>query len=164
MTADHSYATSLSWTGNRGSGTSGYRDYGRDLEVTSGDKPVLLGSSDPTFRGDADRWNPEELLVVALSQCHLLAYLHLCAVNGVVVQSYADEASGTMRTYDGVGEFVEVTLRPRVTVADEAMVEAALKLHDDAHEACFIARSVSFPVSHEPQVTSTAEPAPPSGE
>jgi len=153
MTADHSYAASLDWTGNRGSGTSGYRDYGRDHEVTSADKPVLLGSSDPAFRGDAARWNPEELLVVALSQCHLLAYLHLCAVNGVVVQSYADEASGTMRTHDGVGEFVEVTLRPHVTVADDAMVEAALKLHDDAHGACFIARSVSFPVSHEPKVT-----------
>jgi len=152
MTAHHRYATSLRWTGNRGSGTSSYRDYGREHEVASGDKPTLLGSSDPTFRGDAARWNPEELLVVALAQCHLLAYLHLCAVNGVVVQSYADDASGTMRTHDGLGEFVEVTLRPRVTVADEAMVEAAGKLHDDAHQACFIARSVNFPVSHEPQV------------
>jgi organic hydroperoxide reductase OsmC/OhrA len=121
--------------------------------VSAGDKPVLLGSSDAAFRGDAGRWNPEELLVVALSQCHLLAYLHLCAVNGVVVQSYADEATGTMRTHDGVGEFVEVTLRPRVRVADQAMAEAALKLHDDAHGACFIARSVNFPVSHEPKVT-----------
>jgi organic hydroperoxide reductase OsmC/OhrA len=153
MSSDHRYAASLNWTGNRGSGTSGYRAYGREHEVSAGDKPVLLGSSDAAFRGDAGRWNPEELLVVALSQCHLLAYLHLCAVNGVVVQSYADEATGTMRTHDGVGEFVEVTLRPRVRVADQAMAEAALKLHDDAHGACFIARSVNFPVSHEPKVT-----------
>lgn len=152
MPTDHRYSTTLTWTGNRGTGTSTYRDYGREHEATSGDKPVLLGSSDPSFRGDAARWNPEELLVVALSQCHMLAYLHLCAVNGVVVHAYADEASGTMRTHGGAGEFVEVTLRPRVRVAEEAMAEAAMKLHDDAHGACFIARSVSFPVSHEPRV------------
>ena len=157
MANQHRYATSLRWTGNRGTGTSSYRDYGREHEVSAGDRPVLLGSSDPAFRGDASRWSPEDLLVVALSQCHMLAYLHLCAVNDVVVQSYTDEATGTMRTYDGTGEFTEVTLHPRVTVADEPMCERAQQLHEDAHAACFIARSVNFTVRHEPLV-STARP------
>ena len=152
MPTEHSYATSVTWTGNRGTGTSSYREYGRDHEVTATGKPVLLGSADAAFRGDAERWNPEELLVAALSQCHMLAYLHLCAVSGVVVLSYADEASGTMRTSGGAGEFVRVTLRPVVAVADAAMVETAMRLHHDAHSACFIARSVNFPVTHEPQV------------
>jgi organic hydroperoxide reductase OsmC/OhrA len=82
MANQHSYATSVRWTGNRGTGTSSYRDYGREHEVSAGDRPMLLGSSDAAFRGDAGRWSPEDLLVVALSQCHMLAYLHLCAVNG----------------------------------------------------------------------------------
>jgi organic hydroperoxide reductase OsmC/OhrA len=152
MPIEHRYATVVRWTGNRGTGTSSYREYGRDHEVTATGKPVLLGSADSTFRGDAQRWNPEELLVAALSQCHMLAYLHLCAVNGVVVLSYADEASGTMRTTGGAGQFTGVTLRPRVDVADSAMVRTAERLHHDAHEACFIARSVNFPVKHEPTV------------
>nr|CAA9315241.1 MAG: OsmC/Ohr family protein [uncultured Nocardioidaceae bacterium] len=152
MTSEHSYATCVRWTGNRGTGTSSYRDYGREHEVSAGERPVLLGSSDPAFRGDASRWSPEDLLVVALSQCHMLAYLHLCAVNGVVVQSYTDEATGTMRTHDGTGEFTEVTLHPRVVVAEASMSERAQRLHDDAHAACFIARSVSFPVRHDPHI------------
>jgi len=153
MPTDHTYSTSVSWTGNRGSGTASYRGYGRDHDVSVEGKPVLPGSADPVFRGDRDRWNPEELLVAALSQCHMLAYLHLCAVNGVVVQAYTDDATGTMRTSGEAGEFVGVTLRPRVTVAEDAMVSRAVELHDDAHHVCFIARSVNFPVSHEPHVT-----------
>ncbi len=151
MAPEHSSATRLQWTGNHGTGTSSYRDYGRDHQVSAPDKHVIEGSSDRVFRGDPSRWNPEELLTAALSQCHLLAYLHLCATNGVVVIGYTDEASGTMRTHDGTGEFTEVVLRPRVEVAGAAMIEPALRLHDDAHAACFIARSVAFPVRHEPQ-------------
>jgi organic hydroperoxide reductase OsmC/OhrA len=151
MASDHDFLTSVRWTGNRGTGTSGYRDYGRDHEVHAPSKPVLLGSASPSFRGEADRWNPEELLVAALAQCHLLAYLHVCVDHGVVVLDYRDDACGTLRTHDGTGEMVEVVLRPQVTVAQESMVADADRLHDDAHAACFIARSVSFPVRHQPQ-------------
>jgi len=151
MTSEHRFATHLRWTGNRGTGTSSYRDYDRAHEVGAEGKPVIEASSDRAFRGDATRWNPEEMLVAALSQCHLLAYLHLCATHGVVVVAYADDASGSLHTHDGTGEFTEVVLRPRVQVADGAMIEAAQRLHDDAHAACFIARSVAFRVRHEPQ-------------
>lgn len=154
MGAAHHYEISVEWQGNRGTGTSGYRDYGRAHEVRAAGKPVLVGSSDPAFRGDADRWNPEELLVVALSQCHMLAYLHLCVQAGVVVVSYTDSAVGTMVQDDAGagGQFSRVVLRPEVTVAEAAMVERARELHEDVGGVCFIARSVNFPVDHEPTI------------
>ena len=145
------YSLSLRWTGNRGSGTTDYRGYGRDHELSSPGKPVLLGSSDPAFRGDLDRWNPEELLVAALSQCHLLWYLHLASVAGVVVIDYQDEPVGTLaHSRDGGGQFSEVVLRPVVTVADAGMLGRAQSVHAEANRLCFIARSVNFPVRHLP--------------
>lgn len=155
----HRYQIRLDWTGNRGTGTSGYRDYDRRHEVSAAGKPVIAGSSDPSFRGEAERWNPEELLVAALAQCHLLAFLHLAADSGVVVTGYTDEARGSMRlNRDGSGEFTEVVLQPRVLVSAAEMVEPAQRLHERAHSLCFIARSVNFPVRHEP-VTEVGEPA-----
>ena len=140
----------LTWQGNRGSGTSGYRDYARDVLLSAADKPDLLGSADPTFRGDATRWNPEEMLLAALAQCHLLSYLHSAVRHGVVVTAYADSPVGTMSQVGDGGRFTEVVLRPRVTVADGSMVEAAQAIHHEAGENCFIAASVNFPVRHEP--------------
>jgi organic hydroperoxide reductase OsmC/OhrA len=150
----HSYDVSVTWTGNRGTGTSGYRDYARDHDVTAAGVPPIAGSSDPAFRGDPGRWNPELELTAALSQCHMLWFLHLCAVAGVVVTGYADDARGTMaETDDGGGRFTEVVLRPQVTVASADMTERAQALHAEANAKCFIANSVSFPVRHEPSVT-----------
>ncbi|MBV9384638.1 MAG: OsmC family protein, partial [Streptosporangiaceae bacterium] len=147
----HSYDVSVSWTGNRGGGTSGYREYDRDHDVSAEGRPVIAGSSDPAFRGDPGRWNPELELTAALSQCHMLWYLHLCAAAGVVVTGYTDNARGIMaETVDGGGRFVEAVLRPRVTVAGAEMIETATSLHKDANAKCFIANSVSFPVRHEP--------------
>ncbi len=141
MERHHSYATTTTWTA------------GRAHETVADGRPVLLGSSDPAFRGDASRWNPELLLVAALSQCHLLWYLHLCRDADVVVVGYVDEASGVMaEEADGGGRFEDVVLRPAVTVAEAGMVDRALSLHERAHELCFIARSVNFPVRHEPSV------------
>ena len=152
-THHHHYEVALQWTGNRGTGTSAYTAYGRDHVVSAEGKPDLPGSSDAAFRGDAGRWNPEELLVAALSQCHLLAYLHECVKARVVVTGYTDMASGTMRTdAEGGGRFTEVTLLPVVTVADPGMAEQAQELHDQAHHHCFIAQSVNFPVTHRPSV------------
>ena len=148
----HAYAVTVRWTGNRGSGTSGYRDYGREHVVEADGKAALAGSADPAFRGDASCWNPEELLVASLSTCHQLWYLHLCAVAGVVVTAYEDRATGTMvEDADGGGRFSEVVLHPRVTLSrgDEA---TALSLHEQAHAQCFIANSVNFPVRCEPRV------------
>lgn len=153
MPVDHRYEVSVRWTGNRGSGTSGYRAYDRAHEVHAPGKPVIAGSSDPAFRGDAGRWNPEELLVAALSQCHMLWYLHLAAAAGVVVTDYTDAAVGTMtEDADGRGRFTDVVLRPVVTVADPSMRDRAQALHREAHAACFIARSLTVPVRHEPVV------------
>ena len=150
----HSYDVTVAWTGNRGTGTSGYRDYGRDHEVAAAGRPTIAGSADPTFHGDKARWNPELELLAALSQCHLLSYLYVCTAAGVVVTAYEDAPYGTMaETSDGGGRFTEVVLRPKVTVADESMAAKARELHHDASEKCFIASSVNFPVRHEPSVT-----------
>jgi organic hydroperoxide reductase OsmC/OhrA len=153
----HGYRVSVTWTGNRGGGTSGYQAYGRDHEVSADGRPSITASSDPSFRGDPARWNPELELVAALSQCHMLWYLHLCATAGVVVTSYTDDADGTMtETDDGGGYFTEVVLRPRVEIASAEMTEAAASLHKEAHAKCFIARSVNFPVRHEPAITANS--------
>lgn len=151
----HSYAVTAVWTGNTGTGTSGYRDYARSVDVTSDGVPLLPVSADRAFRGDRTRWNPELLLLAALSECHLLSYLHACVEAGVVVTGYRDAASGTM-VEDGAGggRFTEVLLRPQVVVADHAMVEAATGAHALASQRCFIAASMAFPVRHEPRVTS----------
>ncbi|HZD37575.1 MAG TPA: OsmC family protein [Actinomycetes bacterium] len=151
MQRTHRYHAEVAWTGNRGEGTASYRAYDRASEVRGDGKPPIPGSSDPAFRGDAERWNPEELLVVALSQCHMLWYLHLAAVSGVVVAAYTDSAEGTMlEGDDGGGRFTEVILRPVVTVASADMADKADSLHHRANELCFIANSVNFPVRHEP--------------
>ena len=156
--ATHHYRLATTWTGNSGTGTSGYRDYARDVTLRSSGKPDLQGSADRPFRGDPERWNPEELLLAALSQCHLLSYLHVAVTHGVVVTDYRDDASGSMEQHGIGGRFTEVVLRPVVTVADPAHVGLATEIHAEAAAACFIASSVSFPVRHEP-VTRVA-PAP----
>lgn len=153
MGLQHHYAIGLVWTGNRGTGTSNYKAYGRDHVLSAEGKHDIAGSSDRPFHGDVDRWNPEEMLLSALSQCHLLSYLHVAASAGIIVTDYRDDPIGTMeQTDNGGGHFTSVTLRPVVTVADESMVQQALALHHDASEKCFIAASVNFPVRHEPQV------------
>ncbi|MDN8548367.1 OsmC family protein [Microbacterium sp. NM3R9] len=153
MWGEHRYAVRAEWTGNRGAGTSGYRDYDRSVTLSIAGKPDLAASSDKPFRGDPARWNPEDLLVSALAECHLLSYLHACVSAGVVVVGYSDDATGVMREDGrGSGAFVEVVLHPRVVVADASMVDAAQRAHAQAHEWCFIANSVNFPVRHEPTI------------
>lgn len=154
MGRKHRYFVTVQWTGNSGTGTSGYRDYERRHEISAGsDKPAIPASSDPTFRGDRARWNPEEMLVAALSSCHQLSYLHLCAVAGIVVVDYVDHAEGLMAEMpDGSGHFERVVLRPKVTVAGGSDIAKARELHTEAHAKCFIANSVNFPVEHEAEI------------
>ena len=149
--SNHQYKATITWTGNQGSGTSGYRAYGRNHVINIGGKPEILGSSDPSFRGDATRYNPEEMLVASISTCHMLWYLHLCAEAGVIVVDYVDNATGIMaETADGGGYFSDVTLHPTVVVTDVAMVDKANEIHHKANKMCFIANSVNFPVHHQP--------------
>jgi organic hydroperoxide reductase OsmC/OhrA len=146
---EHRYSLTATWTGNTGSGTTGYRDYARDVSLQVDGKPEVLASADRPFRGDRTRWNPEDLLLASLSECHLLSYLHACVTAGVVVVAYRDDATGVMRENGaGGGAFVEVTLHPQVTVADASMIAAAEAAHTQANEWCSIANSVNFPVRH----------------
>ena len=155
MSRTHHYAIDLQWTGNYGSGTSDYRAYGREhIIAAEGKSASIQGSSDPGFRGDRTRYNPEELLVASLSSCHMLWFLHLCSDAGIVVTSYEDRARGEMRENpDGAGEFVRVLLQPRVVITDATRIPEAIRLHGEAHGKCFVARSVNFPVEHQPEVS-----------
>lgn len=149
----HTYDVTVTWTGNSGEGTSGYRSYSRENQVTASGPPLLAGTADPTFHGQRDRWNPEQLLLAALAQCHLLSYLHMAVKAGVVVTAYSDSAEGFLRlNRDGSGEFTSAVLHPVVTIADPAHRDTALRIHREASAACFIARSVNFPVLHEPVI------------
>jgi organic hydroperoxide reductase OsmC/OhrA len=153
MAREHHYAVTVEWTGNRGTGTSGYKAYARDHEIRIAGKPSIPGSSDPAFRGDPARYNPEDLLVASLSGCHMLWYLHLCATAGIVVTAYIDRAEGTMaETGDGSGRFTRVVLKPQITVKAGTDLAKAHALHATAHKMCFIANSVNFPVTHEPTI------------
>ena len=151
MPKHHNYNVKIEWTGNKGTGTSSYRAYERSHSIQVEGKPEILGSSDPAFRGDNTKHNPEDMLVASLSACHMLFYLHLCAEAGITVVEYVDNVSGTMEeTPNGGGRFTEVILRPTVTITDKSRTEEANQLHHKANELCFIANSCNFPVRHEP--------------
>lgn len=149
---EHTYRVSVQWTGNKGSGTTGYREYSRDYTIRAGAKPDILGSSDPAFLGDAARWNPEDLLVASVSACHKLWYLHLCADAGVAVLAYIDDAQGTMIEDARQGKFTQIVLRPRVTIRPGDDIRLAARLHHTAHEKCYLANSVNFPILCEPAI------------
>jgi len=153
----HRFEVQTTWTGNSGQGTANYRAYRRDHEIAGAKKTLPIPcSSDAAFRGDASRYNPEELLVASLSACHMLWMLHLCADAGIVVTAYSDQASGTMvENEDGSGRFTEVTLRPVLNIADAGRSADTQALHARAHKLCFIANSVNFPVRCEPTVLAT---------
>jgi len=157
VSREHDYQVRTLWTGNSGTGTSHYHAYSRDHEICGkGKRAPVRGSSDAAFRGDASRYSPEELLVGSLSACHMLWFLHLCADTGIVVTDYRDEATGIMReNEDGSGEFTRVVLRPRAVLADSSRTAEAIALHDRAHQLCFVARSMNFPVEHEPVVVAS---------
>lgn len=151
---EHTYTATVTWAGNLGAGTRSYRGYGRDHDIACPGKPVIRGSADVAYRGIPDRHNPEDLLMAALSSCHMLWYLHLCVDAGVVVTANEDHAEGKMRTHaDGAGEFTKVTLRPRVTITGDSDAVTAERLHEKAGTMCFIARSVNFPVAHLPEIS-----------
>lgn len=151
MAKTHEYQTSLVWTGNKGSGTMDYRSYDRSYVISVNNKADIQGSSDSAFMGDKAKHNPEDLLVSAISSCHMLWYLHLCSQNGIVVLDYKDKAVGVMEeNADGSGRFISVVLNPEVSINKEGDVDKANALHAQAHKMCFIANSCNFPISHLP--------------
>ena len=152
MAKTHHYSALLTWTGAAAGPTTDYATYSREFTVQIAGKPAFRGSADPTFRGDPALCNPEDLLVVALSSCHMLSYLAECALAGIAVVAYEDAAAGTMAMADGRIRFTEVVLRPRVVLAAGADLGRAEALHQRAHDVCFIASSVNFPVRHEATV------------
>ncbi len=153
MVKEHKYSATIKWTGNKGTGTDNYRNYERSHDIIIANKSVILGSSDPAFRGDKTKHNPEDLLLSSLSSCHMLWYLHLCSEAGVIVVDYIDSATGIMtETKDGGGYFSEVTLNPTIKITNPDLTNKAIELHKKANELCFIANSVNFKVKHNPTI------------
>ncbi|MCC5928730.1 MAG: OsmC family protein [Cyclobacteriaceae bacterium] len=149
----HNYALNLRWTGNTGNGTKNYTGYERSYQIDISGKPSLEGSSDPSFRGDRSKYNPEELFLMSIAACHMLWYLHLCADAGITVISYEDQASGTMmEAANGSGSFERVILKPSVAIVEKGKKEQATILHKKANAMCFIANSCNFPILHEPVI------------
>ncbi|MDB5261070.1 MAG: peroxiredoxin [Adhaeribacter sp.] len=151
MNAHHVYKITVKWNGNKGEGTLNYGAYERSHTISTDHKSDITGSSDPAFRGDKTKHNPEELLVSSILACHMLWYLHLCSEAGVIVTDFSDNATGTMvESANGSGYFTEVTLNPVIIVKDVSMIAKAIALHKTANERCFIANSVKFPIYHNP--------------
>jgi organic hydroperoxide reductase OsmC/OhrA len=148
----HQYTLAIKWTGNRGEGTSHYTKYDRSHTLSVPGKPDILCSSDVPFRGDAAKYNPEDMFLASVSSCHMLWYLHLCADAGIVVVDYTDNPTGTLReaSTDSRGRFTDITLHPVVTITDASKIQQANELHDKANEMCFIANSCNFTIHHEP--------------
>ena len=153
MTKRHEYPCRIKWTGNRGTGTSAYRAYDRTWNMAMEGKPVVNCSNDPLLGGDPSKYNPEDMLITALSSCHMLWYLHLCSTAGVTVTAYEDFPVGIGESEpSGAGRFVEAILKPKIIITPESDAEKAVSLHDEIHQHCYIARSVSFPVRYEPEI------------
>lgn len=153
MAKIHSYDLQLTWTGNRGAGTYEYTAYDRKFTLSAINKPDILGSADPAFRGNKDRYNPEELMISSIASCHMLWYLHLAAANNLVIMDYKDNPSGTIEVKEfGLGRFIEVTLRPTVIIHNEDQSDLAVKLHDESHNKCIIADSFKFDIHIEPKI------------
>jgi len=154
MAKTHHYSLTVEWTGNNGEGTKDYRAYERSHNISVENKVVIAGSSDPAFRGDKKKHNPEDLFVASIATCHMLWYLHLCSEAGIIITEYVDHATATMvETANGGGRFEEVTLNPGVTITSELMRETAQLLHHKANELCFIASSCNFPIYHKPVIS-----------
>jgi len=160
MAKTHHYELTVTWTGNTGTGTSAYQAFERSHDVSVEGKPTIPGSADPAFRGDRERWNPEELLVASLSECHMLWYLVLCAKEGIVVTKYVDHPRGTLsEDSNGGGHFDEVSLHPEVTITTPEKMDRAIALHERAHDLCYISNSVNFPVVTDPTIANAPGPA-----
>ena len=156
MSKTHHYQSEITWTGNLGTGTSGYKEYARSYTISNEQKPVLLGSSDPMFFGDASKYNPEDLLLSSLSACHMLWYLHFCSDKKVIVEEYKDSATAIMQMDShGSGKFIEATLHPIITLQKTAHIKLAHELHEQAHKFCFIANSLNFDIAIAPTITAS---------
>ncbi len=151
MKRQHNFSATIKWTGNKGKGTSNYKEFERSHIISINGKPNILCSSDPAFLGDKTKYNPEELLLASLSSCHMLWYLHLCSESNIIVTEYIDKPTGIMiEKHNGSGYFSEVSLNPIMKITESSMIEKAIELHKKANELCFIANSVNFKVLHNP--------------
>ena len=138
----------LTWTD--GGKPFTYESYPREHEIEFKDgQDRLTASASPAYKGDGKHGDPEDLLVAALSSCHMLSFLAICTKKKITVQSYEDDAVGFLENEGGNLWITKVILRPKImSNADAATLE---QIHHLAHKACFIANSVKTQVTVEPR-------------
>lgn len=150
MPSAHEFSAAIVWTGDRGEGTRRYRGYDRTWRIVTPSKTPVECSNDPMLGGDSSKHNPEDLLLSSLAACHMLWYLHLASGAGIIVRGYEDAPIGVGETGpNGEGRFLRAVLRPNIHVARGTDIAQADSLHSEVHRFCFIARSVTFPVTYE---------------
>jgi organic hydroperoxide reductase OsmC/OhrA len=151
----------LNW--EKGDGPFTYDAYSRNHAISfKNSQETMIVSASPAYKGDGSKADPEDLLVAALSSCHMLSFLAIAAKKKLTVLSYQDDAVGFLEndssTGDGTGGgtggggklwITRVILRPRVAIDVDA--ETLAHIHHSAHAACFIANSVKTQVSVEPR-------------
>jgi organic hydroperoxide reductase OsmC/OhrA len=146
----HRYRATVEWTGSTGAGYAAYpRDHSAATPPATGQLDL---SADPSFRGDADLPNPEQLLVLSASSCQLLSFLAVAARAGVDVVAYSDDASGEMPADARPLRLTRIVLRPRVVVRGEVDEVVVRRLLHEAHEQCYVANSLTTDVVLEPTV------------
>jgi organic hydroperoxide reductase OsmC/OhrA len=153
MSDTHTFETTLVWPAEAGQTLPPDAAFSRNSVLAAPGKPFIAASSPIVFGGDATRYNPEEMLMLSLSQCHMLTYLAIAAKKRMGILGYEDRAAGTLGMGpSGKMQMVDVLLRPRVTVARGTILADAQALHEKAHANCFVANSMNFTVRNEPSV------------
>lgn len=143
----HSYPFSLDWRGNTLDAA-----YSRNATASAEGKVLLPVSSAAEYAGDVLRWNPEDLLGVALANCHMLTFLALASKAKLEVKAYEDRAEAILDTVDKVTSVTAIRLSPTIRVAAGTSMAKVIDLFQKAHKYCFVANSIKAKVIMEPRV------------
>ena len=152
-THTHRYQAHIAWTGSTADGIAAY-DRAHDATCPPAATPLAL-TSDPAFRGDPAKLNPEQLLVLAASSCQMLSFLAVAARARIDVVAYEDDAEGVMPEDDQPLRITRIVLRPHITTKGDLDPDRLRKLVDTAHRHCFIANSLRTEIDIMPRFTSS---------
>ena len=154
MSDNHHFEATVRWPAESTQKLPPDPAFSRNAILGSPGHADVPGSAPTVFGGDATRYNPEELVTLALAHCHMLTYLALAAKKRVAVLAYEDRATVELGKdpVSGKMKLLSAQLRPKVTVARGTDVNEALAMHAKAHEYCFVANSVNFPVANAPEI------------
>jgi len=146
MAQDTIFEGTLRWHGQPADLAFTYDTLNRSTTMSFAGGASIDASAPSVYKGDDSKPNPETLMLASLMQCHFLTFMAVASKSGATVLSYSDRASGRLAMKDGRIRYVEVTLHPKVALADPAHAAKLASFHEKAHANCFMANSVNFPV------------------